>query len=477
MNKIGWFTTRFKLFRKAYKESMIRSALADRIISHLNILRRGLNSIILSSIILPGILSSYFLYIPVLGGTLASYSTFLIFPSLMAAVQSDLNGLFSKQAGVQELAQIEKPNSEDRWIEDLNGGKGVKAAAYVRVSTDRQAQHGYSLEAQEKELRELAEKVGISRLYWFCDAGKSGVDFDRRKLNLILDLAEKHEIVKLLVVDIDRLGRNSRRLLGFFSDLRDYGVTVQTPEGEIDVDQLEDLLVSAIKAWAAQHDNERRAKAAITGRIEGFKKKCWNKPVPLGYLKKPDKWIEKKFDWGPVIKDVFDLFLRFRNFRTVKDAINKKYGLNKPLTRHQVTQFLKNPVYAGKPEYPGRVVVEDPNLAFIDWETFEKAQEFLSHIQQRHSHKKRDALQDLVKEYGFGVLEFIPNVAVLCPDCQGVMVKNGMIYIKGHTAHNYLCKKCGRQRKVPTKRQIRSIQDWVQANQVEEEGLNTKIGK
>lgn len=461
MNKIVWFTRCFKPFRKAYGGSMIRPPLAKRIIHLVNTLRRDLNNNILLHVILAGTLSSYFFHISVIGGTLASYSTFLIFPSLMAAVQSDLNGFFSRQAGVQELAQIEKPNSEDRWIEDLNGGKGVKVAAYVRVSTDRQAQHGYSLEAQEKELRELAEKVGVSRLYWFCDAGKSGVDFDRRKLNLILDLAEKHEIVKLLVVDIDRLGRNSRRLLGFFSDLRDYGVTVQTPEGEIDVDQLEDLLVSAIKAWAAQHDNERRAKAAIAGRIEGFKKKCWNKPVPLGYLKKPDKWIEKKFDWGPVIKDVFDLFLRFRNFRTVKDAINKKYGLNKPLTHHQVTQLLKNPVYAGKPEYSGRVVVEDPNLAFIDQETFEKAQELISHIQQRHSHKKRDALQDLVKEYGLGVLEFIPNVAVLCPDCQGVMVKNGMIYMKGHTAHNYLCKKCGKQRKVPKKCQMKKIQEWA----------------
>lgn len=454
---------------------MIRSALAERIICFINTFPRGLNNIILFPILLAGTLPSYFSHILVLGGTLVSYFPFPIFLGAMAAFQSDLNGLFSTQAGVQELAQKEKPNSEDRWIEDLNGGKGVKAAAYVRVSTDRQAQHGYSLEAQEKELRELAEKVGVSRLYWFRDAGKSGVDFDRRKLNLILDLAEKHEIDKLLVVDIDRLGRNSRRLLGFFSDLRDCGVTVQTPEGEIDVDQLEDLLVSAIKAWAAQHDNERRSKAAIAGKVESFKKKCWNKPVPLGYLKKPDKWIEKKFDWEPVIKDVFDLFLRFGNYRAVKDAVNKKYGLNKPLTRHQVAQLLKNPVYVGKPGYSGGVV-EDSNLAFIDQETFEKAQELLSRIQQRHSHKKRDALQDLVKEYGLGVLEFIPNVAVLCPDCQGVMVKNGMIYMKGHTAHNYLCRKCGKQRKVPTKNQTEKIQERfrISRSNAEKEDLNTK---
>lgn len=481
MNKIGWFTTRFKLFRKAYKESMIRPALADRIISHLNILRRGLNSIILSSIILPGILSSYFFTLLVLRGTFPSYSPLLTLAIVTTVAQRDLYGFLSEQSEIHEPNRNNGPNSLENWVEDLGGGKGIRAAAYVRVSTDRQAREGFSLEAQEKELRGLAEKVGVSRLYWFNDAGKSGVDFDRRKLNLILDLAEGHEIDKLLVVDIDRLGRNSRRLLGFFSDLRDCGVTVQTPEGEIDVDQLEDLLISAIKAWAAQHDNERRARAAIAGKIESFRKKCWNKPIPLGYRKGPDKWIEKEPGWEPVIKDVFGLFLKLRNYRAVRDAINKKYGFNKPLTRQQVSQILRNHVYAGKPQYAGKIIVEDPSLAYVDSETFERIQELSRHIHRRHSHKKRDALRDLVREYGPDVLGFIPNTAVLCPSCNGVMVKNGTISIGKWTANNYLCKKCRRQRKVPTKRQMGRIQEWKldqeKPFQQERESLNTKIGK
>jgi len=167
-------------------------------------------------------------------------------------------------------------------IEDLEGGMGLSAAAYVRVSTRRQARDGYSQDAQQGDLRKLAQTLGISRIFWYIDA-KSGRDFDRKKLNCILDLAEAGEIQKLLIVHIDRIGRISRRLLTFFSELRDFGVVINTPDGEIDINRLEDMLITAIKAWAAQHDNERRAKAATAGKRESFRKKHWNKPVPPGY--------------------------------------------------------------------------------------------------------------------------------------------------------------------------------------------------
>ncbi len=63
-----------------------------------------------------------------------------------------------------------------------------------------------------------------------------------------------------------------------------------------------------------------------------------------------------------------------------------------------------------------------------------------------------------MREYGLDVLEFVPDTAVLCPYCRGVMVRNGTIAIEKWTAHNYLCRKCGKQRRVPTKAQMRRIE-------------------
>lgn len=351
-------------------------------------------------------------------------------------------------------------------VEDLGGGKGIKAAAYVRVSTKRQAKEGLSLEAQEMQLRELAQKMGVSRIYWFIDAGKSGKDFDRRKLNSILDLAERHEIEKLFVVDVDRLGRNSRKLLEFFCDLRDYGVTIQTPEGEIDIEKLEDLLISAIKAWAAQHDNERRAKASLSGKVRNFAKKQWKKPIRLGYQKRGDGWIEKKLDQEPVVKDVIGMFLTLRSYAAVKGAILKKHGLE--LTHQQIKRILQDPLYMGKPQCSGKavirefksaVVVEDYALAYVDQETFEKVQKIIEQKHRRHSRRKTDTVKELLERYGVEVLDWIPNIAVLCPCCGQPMVRNGAIFVGGITARNYLCKKCGKQRRIPTKADIKRIRE------------------
>lgn len=450
-------------FRKAFKNSMIRPALADRIIFSLYIFRGGLYSIILFSLPFLGISVRH----PV------SYFSLLAFPLAAIAVQTDLYGFPSEQ---EESSKGEEPNPPGYSVEDLGDGGGINAGAYLRVSSRRQAKEGLSLEDQRIRLRELARKIGVSRIYWFVDAGISGRDFDRRKLNFILDLAEKHEIQKLLVAYVDRLGRDSRKLVEFFWDLSDYGVTIQTPEGEIDVKKLEGWLISAIKAWSAQDVNEQRGKSALAGRVRSFMKKHWNRLVPLGYRRREDSWIEKEPGWDPLIKRVYELYLKNANYKAVADTVNQEFQalLQKLMTHQQVQQIICDPVYVGKPQFAGKATVEDSNLAYVDPETFRWAQEISGRIRRKRSRKKKDALRDLLEKYGPDVLEFIPGVAVLCPVCKGVMVKNGTISIGEWTAHNYLCKGCGKQRKVPTKRQMKRVQDWVQASLDAEKGLNTK---
>jgi DNA invertase Pin-like site-specific DNA recombinase len=239
---------------------MMRPALAAFAIHPRKVLR---NRYIASLLIIAAFLACTCLF----GGELATYASFI------SGQRSSYLSLLPFAVGIGATA--------DR-VEDLEGGIGLRAAAYVRVSTRRQAPDGYSQDAQQGDLRKLAQTLGISKIFWYIDA-KTGKDFDRKKLDCILDLAEAGEIQRLLIVHIDRVGRISRRLLSFFSELRDFGVVINTPDGEIDINRLEDMLITAIKAWAAQHDNERRAKAATAGKRESFRKKHWNKPVPPGY--------------------------------------------------------------------------------------------------------------------------------------------------------------------------------------------------
>jgi len=437
-------------FRRDFKASRIRSALADRILLYLYALRklcRGTissyffpqhlhrnvsSSKLLIILFFVGIALSY-LFKTIAGGR-SSYSTPQFFFVALAAFASD-------------------------WIEDIESGKGIKAAAYIRVSSGKQARDGFSLDAQKEEIRKLAKRIGVSRLHGFVDAGKSGIDFDRRKLNLILELAEKREISQLLVVEIDRIGRNSRRLISFFSELRDYGVIVNTPQAELDVNRLQDMLKSTIEAWAAQNDNERRTKAVIAGKQESFKQKHWNKPVPRGYERaSTGHWIRKAPGWESLIRDVYDLFLIQRNLQTVRTQINRKYrqSLPKQLTHDQIKRILTDTVYIGKPQNL-REIVLDVSLSYVTEEKFANVQQLLNQIAERHKPKEASPLNQLVERYGISSLGFLDQLEFHHKQDGGIMVRNGTKIDEGIHRQIFQCKKCHRQYVVPTNSQLNKI--------------------
>ncbi len=47
----------------------------------------------------------------------------------------------------------------------------ARAAGYIRVSTERQAEEGYSLDAQERMIRERCEREGWTLVQIYADRG------------------------------------------------------------------------------------------------------------------------------------------------------------------------------------------------------------------------------------------------------------------------------------------------------------------
>ena len=70
----------------------------------------------------------------------------------------------------------------------------MKAALYTRVSTDEQAEHGFSLEAQKKRLIEYCNKNNIEIYKLYSDEGISGHSIIKRKaLQEMLQDAKEHK--------------------------------------------------------------------------------------------------------------------------------------------------------------------------------------------------------------------------------------------------------------------------------------------
>lgn len=83
---------------------------------------------------------------------------------------------------------------------------------YVRVSSQRQADEGVSLEAQRQKLIAYATAMDLTLVDVIVDGGVSAMSLNRPGLARALQMLERDEAEGLLVVKLDRLTRSVRDL-------------------------------------------------------------------------------------------------------------------------------------------------------------------------------------------------------------------------------------------------------------------------
>jgi len=99
-----------------------------------------------------------------------------------------------------------------------NGGTTVRAAGYIRVSTDEQVAEGVSLENQEARIRAYAESQGWELLRIYREEGYSGRIMDRPELQRMLQDIRAGGIGVVLVYKVDRLTRRQKDLWYLLED-------------------------------------------------------------------------------------------------------------------------------------------------------------------------------------------------------------------------------------------------------------------
>lgn len=88
----------------------------------------------------------------------------------------------------------------------------TRVVAYVRVSTDKQADRGVSLDAQRAKVAAYAELYDLDIVSVVEDAGASAKTLDRTGLQTALAMLRTGKADALLVVKLDRLTRSVRDL-------------------------------------------------------------------------------------------------------------------------------------------------------------------------------------------------------------------------------------------------------------------------
>ena len=80
-------------------------------------------------------------------------------------------------------------------------------ALYLRVSTEAQADEGYSLAAQAEKLEAYCRMKGIDRFTQYVDGGFSGSNLSRPAVTQLIDCIRRGEVERVVVYKLDRLSR------------------------------------------------------------------------------------------------------------------------------------------------------------------------------------------------------------------------------------------------------------------------------
>lgn len=99
------------------------------------------------------------------------------------------------------------------------GSKMNRTAIYARTAHPNETK----LNWQVQVLQGLAANLGLNVTHIIRETA-SGLDFERKGLNELMGLLEQHEIDTVLMTNLNRIGRNTLKVLAVLETLDSHGV-------------------------------------------------------------------------------------------------------------------------------------------------------------------------------------------------------------------------------------------------------------
>ena len=239
------------------------------------------------------------------------------------------------------------------------------ADLYVRVSTDEQAEKGYSLRSQQDVLTKYCELNGI-RIRKIIIEDYSAKTFNRPEWKkLVIDLKKhKGKTDLILFTKWDRFSRNTSDAYQTISMLNKLGIDPQVIEQPLDLNVPENKMMLAVYLTTPEIENDRRGLNTKAGIRQAKKEGRWTGKAPIGYVNKTaengKKYIALKQPEASIMKWVFEQLAdgTYSGEQILCSAREK--GLN--CSKNNFYTAIRNPIYCGKVIVP-KFKNEDAYLA------------------------------------------------------------------------------------------------------------------
>ncbi len=253
-----------------------------------------------------------------------------------------------------------------------------KVGIYIRVSTQEQAEEGYSIPAQRERLIAYCRAKDWNIVDIYVDGGYSGSNLDRPGIQKLIADVGKDKLEVVLVYKLDRLSRSQKDTLYLIEDVfLAHGVDFVSMNESFDTATPFGRAMIGILSVFAQLERETIKERSLMGRMERAKEGLFHGGgnAPIGYDYIDGRLVVNQYE-AMQVREVFDLYLSGLGADAIAKAMHDKGYKHKHgdwRYASAVTNVLANPLYAGKITYGG-LVCDGLHEPIITAETFAQAQ-------------------------------------------------------------------------------------------------------
>lgn len=266
-----------------------------------------------------------------------------------------------------------------------------RAALYIRVSTEEQAQEGYSLDGQSECLHEYCRRTGCNIYKLYRDDGISAKNInDRPGLLEMLADAENGLFDLIIVWKLNRLTRSVHDLSCVELILNNRCIFLKSCTEDFDSSTPSGRMIMYMLCVIAQYDLDSISENVRMGMQNRAKKGLRTCNQVLGYNIGGKDKLKINPEESVWIKFIFEKYLECKNLSAVARICRERGFLGKrksPPHPYSIAKILSNPIYCGYNHYSG-AVYRGFHESIIDVDTFNAVQKIL--LQQgRFSGRKR----------------------------------------------------------------------------------------
>lgn len=245
-------------------------------------------------------------------------------------------------------------------------------ALYIRVSTDFQAEEGYSIEAQKEMLEGYCRSRQIRNYRFYIDGGFSGSNIERPGMLRLIEDIKNRKIKAVVVYKLDRLSRSQKDTLYLIEDVLNPNQTEFVSLNEnLDTSTSIGRAMLGIMSAFAQLERETIKERTRMGMKKRVESGLWpgGGKIPYGFRYNRKTGKLEPDENAETVKKMYELYLNGYSTGAIAEMLGFLYD-------QSVLQILKRRSNYGAVEYNG-AVIEGSHEPIISKETYEKTMKMM----------------------------------------------------------------------------------------------------